>query len=657
VGHSSGTAGRRRPSRWALALAALAAVALALRLAAALALDGPWLQPDEGAYALLGRGFWHHADLAVLGGPSQYASALYPVLAGLPLLAGPHGGYVALRVLQVLVLCATAFVVYGWARRVARPRWAFAAGALTLALPALAYGGEVLAETLLFPLAAVAGLLALRALDVPTRRNQLLLVLALGACVLTRAEANMLVPALLAAAVAAKRLRALWPTWAALAAVSAVWLGLGGGSPLRSLGSYGASPGYSLHGVLVAVLEHAGTLLLVSGVVPVCAAVLLALARPRDRAVRAATAYALALGVVASVEVGVFAAAHAGHLLERELVFTLPAFLVAFAAWLEHDDGRVRASTVAVAAAELAVLLAMPFGKLASAAIAPDNPTLVPLTHLDGPKVYGVVALVALGAAAGLLWARGARAWILPALLAAVFAATSVSAALEFSDRARAARAADAGAPARWIDGAAAGPVAYLYDGGSSSALAWTQLYWNERVTAVLDLTSVRVAGPLPQAQLQLLGDDGTLRVVGGAPARAALIAAPSGFHFRGTRLASSARIGFSLWSLDGPPRVRTWAQGLERNGDLAQGGVATLDVFDCGRGTFHLVAVGRDDETLRLAEGGDTLATTTLWPDGVFEQTIATPARPPGGRCTFSLTSSSLVHLQAFGWRPLGGR
>jgi hypothetical protein len=51
---------------------------------AALALPTPFLFPDEGAYALLGRGLWHHADLAVLGGPSSYVSALYPVFSALP---------------------------------------------------------------------------------------------------------------------------------------------------------------------------------------------------------------------------------------------------------------------------------------------------------------------------------------------------------------------------------------------------------------------------------------------------------------------------------------------------------------------------------------------------------------------------------------------
>src|SRR5581483_5474665 len=304
--HSSRAAGRRRPSGWTLALALAVAGAAALRAVAALAVSGPWLLPDEAAYALLGRGLWRHADLAVLGGPSPFASALYPALAGLPLLAGEHAGYAVLRVLQALALCSAAVAVYAWARMVARPPWALAAAVLTLALPGLAYAGELVAETLLLPLATLAGWLAVRALEAPSRRNQLALVAALACCAATRGEANALAPALLAAALATGRVRALWPTWAGVAAVAAVWLGLGGGTPLRSLGSYGFTGAFTAHRAVDLVLEHAGELLLVCGVVPACAAALLALGRPRERPARATAVYALALAAVASVEAGVF---------------------------------------------------------------------------------------------------------------------------------------------------------------------------------------------------------------------------------------------------------------------------------------------------------------------------------------------------------------
>jgi len=627
--------GWRRDRRPFALLGGLLAVAVVLRSIGALSISGPWLAPDEMAYALAGRSFWHHAELAPLGGPAQYESALYPVLAWLP-------GYDALRVLQVIALCATAVVVFAWAR-------SLVAAALVLALPGLAYAGTITAETLLVPLATLAGWLAVRTIEHPAFRRQALLVGVLIACVLTRGEANMLALAALAAAAGARRVRALWPTWAACLAICAVWLGLGGGSPLRSLGGYGGGAGYTAHGVSVFILEHAGLLLLVCGVVPVCAAVLLL----RDRSVRPTAVYALALGVIAAIEIGLFAAAHAGRLLERELLFTLPPFFACFGLWLRRGAPRPRRTTIALAAAAVAALLAVPFGRLVTHEAAPDNPSLVPLTHLTSPQVYGVVALVAVGAAVLFVFLSVRWLWVLPALLFGVLVAASVSAAEEFVDRSQAARDAYLGPKPSWVDAAAPGPVTYLYDGIDDPRLVWTQLYRNSRIAHVAVLPSAHLFGPLPQSQLRLVDGDGALRLLDGSALRAPFIVAPQRFGFRGTVLARERKLGLRLWDVDGQPRLRTWVQGAQRNGDVPQGGVATLDVFDCGRGTFHVVAVGRDNETVRLSENGTQVAETQLWPQGVWEHTIDTPARPSGSRCAFSLSTTSLLHLAAFGWTP----
>jgi hypothetical protein len=606
-----------------------------LRSIAALSISGPWLAPDEMAYALAGRSFWHHAQLAVLGGPAQFESALYPILAWPP-------GYDALRVLQVLALCATAVVVFAWSR-------SLVAAALVLALPGLAYAGTITAEALFVPLATLAGWLAVRAIEQPLLRRQGLFVGVLVACVLTRGEANMLIPAALAAAVGARRVRALWPTWAASVAISAVWLGLGGGSPLRSLGSYGGTAGYTAHSVSIFILEHAGLLLLVCGVVPVCAAGLLL----RDRAVRPTAVYALALGVIAAIEVGLFAAAHAGRLLERELLFTLPPFFVCFGLWLRRGAPRPRRTTIVVAVAAVAALLAVPFGRLVTDETAPDNPSLVPLTHLTSPQVYGVVALVAVGAAILFVFLSRRWLWVLPALLFGVLVAASASASEEFVDRSHAARDAYLASKPSWIDDAAPGPVTFLYDGVDDPRLVWTQLYRNDRVTHVVNLPSAHVPGPLPQPQLRLVEGDGALRFLDGSALRAPFIVAPHGFGLRGTVLATEPKLGLRLWRVDNPARLRTWVEGTLANGDVPQGGVATLNVFDCGRGTFRVVTIGRDNETVRLSENGAQVSQTQLWPQGVWEYTITTPARPAGSRCTFTLSTTSLLHLAAFGWTP----
>ena len=308
---------------------------------------------------------------------------------------------------------------------------------------------------------------------------------------------------------------------------------------------------------------------------------------------------------------------------------------------------------VPVAVAAVAVLLAMPFGQLATADAARDNPTLVPLAHLDSPKVYGAVALFALAAGILTLSLPPKALWLLPALLAILFAAASTSAAEEFVDRSQAARLAYTAPEASWIDRAADGPVAYLYDGAHDSQIVWSQLFWNEQIAHVLDLPATHIAGPLAQQQLQIVAGDRALRLVGGGELSTALIVAPLRFGFRGRLISDAPRPGLSLWRLELPPRVRTWLQGVEQNGDLRQGGVATLDVFDCGRGTVRLVAIGRDNESLRLARDGHQIATTSLWPGGVWEQTLRTPPASPGTQCEFSVVTTSLVHLATFSWTP----
>jgi hypothetical protein len=306
-----------------------------------------------------------------------------------------------------------------------------------------------------------------------------------------------------------------------------------------------------------------------------------------------------------------------------------------------------------VVVAVVAILLAMPFGRLATAGGALDNPTLVPFTHLDSPKVYGVVGLFALAAGILTLWLPARAVWLLPALLALVFAATAWSAAEAFVDRSQAARLAYTAPKTSWIERNAPGPVTYLYDGADDSRIVWSQLFWNERIAHVLDLPATHVPGPLAQQQLQIFVGDGALRLVGGGEPGTTAIVAPQGFRFRGQLVAHAPRLGLSLWQLELPPRVRTWVQGVQRNGDVLQGGVATLDVFDCGRGTLHVVAIGRDNESLQLAREGNEVATTQLWPGGVWEQTLRTPAARPGSECHFSVATTSLVHLATFSWTP----
>src|SRR4029453_15164271 len=80
-------------------------------------------------------------------------------------------------------------------------RSAFVAAALTLATPVLAYSGLLMTEVLFYPLLVTAAWAGAEAIARPTRRNQVLLLIAFVAVCATRIQAIVLVPALVTAAV------------------------------------------------------------------------------------------------------------------------------------------------------------------------------------------------------------------------------------------------------------------------------------------------------------------------------------------------------------------------------------------------------------------------------------------------------------------------
>jgi hypothetical protein len=643
--------------RAAWALAVLILVAVVLRAAAALAVDVPWIAPDEMIYGLLGRGLWEHGSLDILGGPTPFYSVLYPALVGLPLrLFGLDTGYDVLRVVQAAVLCATAVPVYLWTRSLAREAWALAAAALTLALPGLVYAGMLMTEVLFLPLATLATWLMARALETPNRGRQAVLLGALAACALTRLEANVLVGALVLAALATRRVRALWPTWAVLGVVLLAWLGAHGLSPRRSLGGYeGAATHYAVGDAAKFVLYHGVDVLLAAGIVPVCAAALLALARPREERLRAAVAVAWSTAAVSVVEVGVFASAHAERLTERTLLFALPPFFVCFAAWLERGLPRPRVASAVVACAAVAALAGWPIGFLTALEALQDNPTLVPLVDTHSLATRPVLAAVGAGFALLFLLAPRRAAWILPAVVCAALAGVSVETSRAYADESEARQAKLVGPAPHWIDRAVGAPVTFLYDGDPYWNLVWGETFWNERVTAVVDVAGASVPGPLPQRELRIVAPDGVLRLDGGAVVRARYVAASSWLTFRGSRVATTPLVGspspaLVLWRLDGTPRLDTWIEGMQPNGDVYNR--ASLTVYDCGAGTFELEGFAKNDgEDLTLLRNGRVADRQHLDYGQGWHVRLPTPPSPSPRSCRFEIFGTGTIGTLRFRW------
>jgi hypothetical protein len=624
------------------------------RFVAARAVDTPRIVPDELLYGLLGRSLYESGRLHVLGGDAGYYSLVYPALAGLPLrLPDLERGYQLLKLLQALVMSATAVPVYLWGRSLMRPRWALVAAALTVAIPALAFSGLVMTEVAYYPAVTLAAWAAARALARPSRARNLLLATAIAAAVGTRLQGLVLIPAVLTAIVlkaALERnlrgLTAYWRLGAAGLAVGIVVVAAGS----SSLGGYSvvAHGGYAPGAVARFVLYHAAALLLLCGVAPACALALLAIDAVRGREhsadARAAIAVAVSFCAWTVLEVGVFASRYVGHIAERDLIGTAPLLFLAFALWLDRGAPRATVTASVVAFAAAALVVALPYKRLVTITGLQDSMTFAAAlagTTVD-PLLYIGLPAVALAALTALLPARVAP--VLAVLLAVGFAAASVSANREVEAAATRTQALLIGPERRWIDRASDGPVAYVFGGGAYFSVVWENAFWNRRVRAVYDVKGARVLGPMPQAALDLRGD-GVMRARG-ATIRERYAVLPSSLTPAGREVARSALVGSDqaatvLWRLDGTPRLLEARAGFDPNGDVRTR--ATVREYDCARGgSFAVTLLGKVPGTIDLQIDGATARTVELVPDVARTETVDVPGRP--GTCTLGLQPSTTV-------------
>src|SRR5581483_3427310 len=367
-----------------VALAALVLVSTALRAWAAVSVPVPWIAPDEMVYGLLGRSLYLHGSLEILGGPTPYYSLLTPALVGFPLSAfGLVNGLDVLQGLQAFVMSLAAVPAFLWARTLVSARWALVAAALTVAVPGLTYAGLMMSEVLFYPLLLVAAWAGAEAIARPTRRTQLLLVLAVLAACATRVQAIVLLPALGTAALVDAALARSWaglrrlaPAAGALGALVVAWftyrLAVGG----SALGSYEviANTSFSAGKAARYVLYHA-------------AAVALLLVRAvrdgeRDPRVRAYLAVASSLTLWLVVEVGIFTSRYSDRIVERNLIGLAPVLFVGLVLWIERGVAGRYLERALVALCAAVVLVLLPVDRYVNIFGMHDAMTLVPLYKL-----------------------------------------------------------------------------------------------------------------------------------------------------------------------------------------------------------------------------------------------------------------------------------
>jgi hypothetical protein len=644
-------------------LGLLVGVSTLLRFWAATRIPTPWIAPDELIYAELSRSLWEHGTLHLLGRPTSFFSFVYPALAGGPLSApNVHAGYTLLKAIQALLVSLTAVPVYLWGRSFVSARWAFAAAALALAIPDLAYSGLILTDVALYPVLVLAAWAMAATLVRPTLARQGLLLAGIVLASATRLQAVVLAPAFVTAVgiktLLDRELRwaaRLWPTAAGFAALGAGWAGYqlrNGGPAAKLFGAYQAAGEvhYTLGDALRFCLYHAADVVLFTGVAPVCALAVLLVTRPAGPEARAYLAVAASVTVWLVAEVGVFASRHVGHLAERNLFALAPILFPALALWLDRGAPRPPVATAAAVAWALALVAYLPTSSLVNAATIPDALTLIPFhrlhVHAPGLNVRLVVlVVVAVAVAAFALVPR-----LLPIALLLVFAGASVNVSRVVAAEATRVQPGTVGAHPRWIDEHAPGPVAYLYTGDVYWNSVWENLFWNRRLDRVYDLLLAAVPGGIPQDSLGPYGDGRLVDKFGHGPDVRYVVASDS-LLFAGRRLADAGN-GISLWQVDPPFRLRQWTQNVRFDGTVQRH--AKLVVYACRGGEFRLTLRVRRPAGIRLLRNERPVRYVAFTLGDTTTIRLAAKPRKPLGKnlCTLDLLTPKPVKVLEFDFR-----
>ena len=645
---------------WLFALYSISVVVL---LTLGLRIKSPWIMVDELVYSDTARSLADGAGFTVHGVHAGYGY-VYPLFLSLPYLFASHvsDAYDWARVLNAFLMCSAVFPAYLLARRVVRPPTALVAAALAVALPPLVYVGTLMTENAFYPLFLWLALALVVALELPTARNQ---VLVLALCVvlyLTRAQAAALVAAVLTAPLALAwiergRPRRLSPwklTYGLVAGgvlLVLVYELARGRSVTSVFGGYSVigHTSYRFWPVLEWIVLHLAGLALALWVIPFAATVVvLASARHLDRPLRVFAAATASLGFWLVLEVGVFASRFSERIEERNLFYLAPLMLIALLAWIERGQPRPPRATVVGAITAVALVGTVPFTQLLNENAESDTPFLQPWwwlgVHWTGRATVTVVAsLTALALAALFLWLPARFAPWLPAIVASGFVITWLPLQLAptgFPQQSVHFYDAGVAAGTSWID-SITGPdadVAILWSGGDTNRI-WQNEFWNRSIKRVYGVDT-ELPGGMPQETVTL--KPGTNDLVGahGERIHAQYVLADSRMTVQGEKVGADEAHQLVLYRVGGQLKLRRRITGWYD--DFWTGPVVNWTRGNCTGGalTFDL----RTDPGLfkgvvqRIDVTGSTPdRTITLRPKE--EKTVHLPLTPHRGTCMVRLT------------------
>jgi Dolichyl-phosphate-mannose-protein mannosyltransferase len=398
---------------------------------------------DELIYWQLARGLAWTGHFTVRGVAAPRYGVVYPALLAVAQRLGSDqtAAYAIAQVLNAVVFSLTAVPVYVIASRVLKRRHALLAAWLAVVLPSCVYTSSIMTENAFYPLFLSCALLMVRALERPSAARQLLVAAAVAVTFLARAQAVVLLPSYLLAAVLlamttsrgrklstlAASLRQHAPTIAVLAFGAIAGTAVRGSSTLGPyhvlVTSYGLRP--FAHWALANVAD----LELYLGVIPLAAfGILLVQAlSPASLSLElrrfVLLTACLGAGLLATVAALSASKYGLGRLHERNLFYLAPLVLISFLVWLEAGLPRPRRTTAAVAVAMVLLPLAIPASAVKVSG--EDGIALLVWADMKIRSNFAIAGMVLVSAIAAAVFLRSRRPAIpLGICLAALVAST-----------------------------------------------------------------------------------------------------------------------------------------------------------------------------------------------------------------------------------------
>jgi hypothetical protein len=530
--------------------------------------------------------------------------------------------YALAKALNTALMCSAALPAYWLARRLVRPAHALIVAGATVASGGMIYHGYLTSEAAAYPVFLLAVAVCVRALAAPSRGSDLVAVATLLLAVLTRAQFVVLPLVFLAALLLVGRpLRRHLTALAALGGAAAVALVAGA----SVLGFYeGARTlDYPLGETLRWTVWTAALLPFGAGLLVAPGALLglgFALHRPRSAAERAFALFTAVLVVLMPLQAGLIASGESHKPFERYVFYLLPLVFLAFFVFAERNvPGRRLYFGLALALGGLA--LAVPFASLALAPFSFDSPTISAVETLGRWTSKGDAA--AIFAAAGVLGALAAAALQRrPALLGigSIAIAFAIGVAAYDGDRRMTQRTLESLAAAQpdWLERSGVPKADVLALPGGSLHSGWVLESWNRNVGRTLHLGDVP-HDQLPYTQVGLRAD-GTVVTVAGDPVRSRhLVVNDAGTQVElAGRLLSRPRSGLALYRTDGPLRLRSYAEGVYRDG-WARSVVGYRAWRTRSRGRYRVTLALPEGQIARAVdvEAGPVRRRATLRPGG----------------------------------------